>query len=346
MSVARWTVFAGAHRRLSTSWVSVAVVVVTVAASGVPPALAGLTVDPAFVAFSATQGGSQPGGRSVSITSDGGGAVAWTASEAVGWLALGAGAGTTPSTLGLTANTTGLSPGVYSGEIDVSGETPGDLQVVTVVLIVHPVYLPASSPCRAGTAAEMMTTPEVPSPGFPERDIFHWVENLDDRFMGAGDILTMEFAIVPFDAGVTIVYMSEVGGRGGYSLKFENGTINGLFPYYANTWNSVRAEYRFGEQRYRVTVNGVTSGLIPFRYMDSQTFSFFTVHGLDSPRPAHGWFDSFAIRHTVGTQTTTLFSASFDSLPPHPPTINGTMEIHSPPSSVPDPCVLSPAPGA
>jgi hypothetical protein len=67
----------------------------------------------------------------------------WAASESIGWLNLEETSGATPDVLSITCDATGMAPGRYSGQINVTA--PGSLpQVVTVQLTVgtDAVYLP------------------------------------------------------------------------------------------------------------------------------------------------------------------------------------------------------------
>jgi hypothetical protein len=80
-----------------------------------PPPIFGL--DPEFLSFEANQQGGLPQGQTVQITNVGGGILPWTAVTEGTWFDLSAAAGTAPSAITVTPNTTDLSPGVRAGAV-------------------------------------------------------------------------------------------------------------------------------------------------------------------------------------------------------------------------------------
>ena len=80
-----------------------------------PPPI--FSLDPEFLSFEANQGGSLPAGQSIQITNSGGGALQWTAITEGTWFDLDVGAGTAPSTITITPNTTDLTPGFNPGAV-------------------------------------------------------------------------------------------------------------------------------------------------------------------------------------------------------------------------------------
>ena len=80
-----------------------------------PPPI--FSLDPEFLSFEANQQGSLPQGQSIQITNTGGGVLQWTAVTEGAWFDLDQGAGTAPSTITITPNTTDLSPGFNAGAI-------------------------------------------------------------------------------------------------------------------------------------------------------------------------------------------------------------------------------------
>ncbi len=100
-----------------------------------PPAL---TVSPSSLDFNATAGGPSPASQNLSIGNTGTpGVVNWTASvvENVAWLSLTPASGTTPRTVTVSVNSTGLTPGTYTATIRVTAtgggvtNTPRDIPV-------------------------------------------------------------------------------------------------------------------------------------------------------------------------------------------------------------------------
>lgn len=96
-----------------------------------------LGVSPSNIAFTAFQGQGNPAPAPLTISNLGGGVVNWTASVSPNtlWLTLSGASGAAPSTINVQANTTGLTPGNYSGSVTVTA--PGALsspQTIPVTL--------------------------------------------------------------------------------------------------------------------------------------------------------------------------------------------------------------------
>lgn len=91
------------------------------------------TVSPASLAFSATSGGSSPPAQSLTVTSTPN--ASFTASRgSSSWLTVAPSSGTTPATLSVSANVTGLAVGTYNGTITVTGN--GLTRTVAVTFVV------------------------------------------------------------------------------------------------------------------------------------------------------------------------------------------------------------------
>jgi len=103
-----------------------------------------LSVSPATLAFTATEGGSNPTAQNVTITNSGGGTLTWTAVRNANWITLNPASGSTTSSSNLQVgvNIAGLVPqGPINGEITitntVAGTPPSEAQkIVTVTLTV------------------------------------------------------------------------------------------------------------------------------------------------------------------------------------------------------------------
>lgn len=101
----------------------------TVTTSGTPT----LTVSPTSLSFAATVGGSSPGAQSVSVSASPN--ASFTASKgSATWLTVSPTSGTTPATLSVSANLTGLAAGTYTGTITVTGN--GLTRTVAVTFVV------------------------------------------------------------------------------------------------------------------------------------------------------------------------------------------------------------------
>ncbi len=79
-----------------------------------------LAVTPASLAFSFSNGGAVPAAQTVSITNTGGGALAWTASSNVYWLAVSPASGNAPGSLTVSLNPANLAAGTYNGAVQIS----------------------------------------------------------------------------------------------------------------------------------------------------------------------------------------------------------------------------------
>ena len=82
--------------------------------------LRALAVTPATLSFTATAGGANPAGRTLSVANTGGGTLSFTASTDAPWLSVSPGSGTAPAELTVSADIAGLAPGTYNATVTVS----------------------------------------------------------------------------------------------------------------------------------------------------------------------------------------------------------------------------------
>jgi glucose/arabinose dehydrogenase len=102
---------------------------VTLTVAPPPPEL---TVTPASLAFSATQGSASPDAKTLDVAA---GSLSFTASEGVAWLSL----STSGATVTVTPSITGLAPGTYTTNVTVSASgATGSPKTVPVTLTVAP----------------------------------------------------------------------------------------------------------------------------------------------------------------------------------------------------------------
>ncbi len=96
--------------------------VLTAATTPAPPAL---SANPQSLTFTGLVRGQNPVAQSVGVTSMGGGSnVSFTASSSAAWLKISAASGTTPRSLQITPDLTGLAAGAYTGRIVVTPLDP------------------------------------------------------------------------------------------------------------------------------------------------------------------------------------------------------------------------------
>ncbi len=121
-----------------------------------------LGVAPQSLAFAGAYNGATPAAKTLSIANTGGGQLTWSAAGNASWLKLSPASGVAPSTLSVTADTTGLGVGTYTGTITVTAA--GSLhspQQINVTLSVANLLLQSNFPGTAlsGWAYSTQGTP-------------------------------------------------------------------------------------------------------------------------------------------------------------------------------------------
>ncbi len=107
-----------------------------------------LTVSPSSLSFAYTAGGTATGAKTISVNSSGA-AVAYTVSASGGsWLSA-SGAGSTPGTVTVTVNTSGLSAGTYTGSVSAMPAVTG-LQTVSAQTVPVTLTVTAAQPPPTG----------------------------------------------------------------------------------------------------------------------------------------------------------------------------------------------------
>ena len=126
---------------------------VTVPVSFTVTAAPAIGASPTSVAFTATQGGSNPAAQTLTITNTGGGTLSWTASDNAAWLSLSSPAGTGNGPITLTAATAGLPVGTQNATITLSapGATTVTVPVAFTVAAAPTINLSPSSLSYAAT---------------------------------------------------------------------------------------------------------------------------------------------------------------------------------------------------
>jgi len=102
----------------------------------VPPAIG---ASPTSLSFAATQGGTNPATKTVSISNTGGGTLSWSASPNTTWLAVSPASGSRNGAVTVSANTGILTAGSYNGNITLSATGASSMTVpVTFTLTATP----------------------------------------------------------------------------------------------------------------------------------------------------------------------------------------------------------------
>jgi Viral BACON domain len=111
-----------------------------------PPPAIGLS--PTNLSFSATQGGSNPATRTISVSNTGGGTLTWSASDNANWLTLSPTSGTNNGTITLSAVTGSLQAGTYNAVItlNAAGTAPVTAPVTFTVTAAPPPPPPSTTP--------------------------------------------------------------------------------------------------------------------------------------------------------------------------------------------------------
>ena len=160
--------------------------------------------------------------------------------------------------------------------------------------------LPAAAGQPAGLAGEMISGAVSTEPGGFMCG-FEWLLGDYEMPLGPTDIVTLDFAIVPFSSGVTSVGL-DFGPQytTAVSLIFADGLVNGI-PYNGNAWNDVTARFDVARLEYDLTVNGRHGG--PFSSASEcaggcSSLATFRVNG--GSAGAIAWIDSMTVtRHSA-----------------------------------------------
>jgi hypothetical protein len=141
-------------RALSTA--EVASDMTTAVSSSGPPAPR-LSVSPASLSFSGTQGGASPAAKTLSVANTGSGTLSFTASDDAPWLAVTPASGSAPQDLSVAADIAGLAPGTYSATVTVTAPgaqaSPTTMPVTLTVAAQPPPPALAVSPASLAFAA-------------------------------------------------------------------------------------------------------------------------------------------------------------------------------------------------
>lgn len=112
-------------------------IAVTLAVTGTPPATPALNITPGNLAFTYGSGTSTAGTQSLSVASSGTALSITAAASGGAWLTVTPTTGSTPATLKVSANPTGLAAGTYNGTITITINGAGNsAQTVPVKLVV------------------------------------------------------------------------------------------------------------------------------------------------------------------------------------------------------------------
>lgn len=129
------------------------IVIVTLTVNPAPAAQ--LHISPATLDFTATEGGSNPANRMVVVSSSDGSALDYSLANAASWLSLAPTSGTTPESVTVSVDITGLTAGVYVDTIVATSATAENDPVASVVTL-------TVSPDLGDNTLVVGTAPAVP----------------------------------------------------------------------------------------------------------------------------------------------------------------------------------------
>ena len=105
-----------------------------------------------YLNFQGVQGGANPPPQTLTISNAGSGTLSWSATAETSsggqWLRVSSGLGTAPSALTVSCDITGLSQGVYQGQVTLRNLTGNETRIISVVLTVtrtQPILLPTQT---------------------------------------------------------------------------------------------------------------------------------------------------------------------------------------------------------
>jgi hypothetical protein len=159
---------------------------------------------------------------------------------------------------------------------------------------------------------------------------FDMYEFFYDQTLDPSDTLTLEFAIIPFRSGVTLVSLQDSMGSEFLNLQFSGGKVQGL-DYRRTRWNDISVVMHPATQDYLLTVNGLQSGPFPYPSFCAAQGGCFTVSALrilaDVSVESSGWLDSLS----VSTQNTGFYEETFDDTCKQPDVFFGGLLIEPAP---------------
>jgi hypothetical protein len=98
----------------------------------------GLTVSATALSFFAVEGASNSPMQSLTISTTGSETGSWVAASGAPWIQVIPSAGVFPSSVLVSANVAGMTPGTYSGTIFITSIQTGASQVVSILLTLTP----------------------------------------------------------------------------------------------------------------------------------------------------------------------------------------------------------------
>ncbi|HEY6886160.1 MAG TPA: choice-of-anchor D domain-containing protein, partial [Solirubrobacter sp.] len=127
-----------------------------------PPAV--LSVSPASLSFSGTEGASNPASKTVTVSNTGGGSLSFTTASDAAWLSVTPASGSAPRDLAVSADLAGRQAGTYTGHVTIDAGAAGTKTVtVTLTVAAPPPALAVSTSTLSFTATRGAANPATQS---------------------------------------------------------------------------------------------------------------------------------------------------------------------------------------
>ena len=213
-----------------------------------------LTATPSSLTFTGQTGGANPASQSISLT--GSSAIPFSLTPSATWLGVSAAASTTPATLVVTINSTGLTQGSYQGSITVTATTAGNSPLTI------PVSLTLSAPATGPTIGAVVSGASYATTGFAPGTIATIFGTLLGPQTGVAFSVNSEGTVDSTLSGVSVT----VGGLAAIPLYVTAGQVNIILPFALGT---------AGQAPLTVTYNNLTTAQfnIPLVPADVQIFT-------------------------------------------------------------------------
>jgi uncharacterized protein (TIGR03437 family) len=173
--------------------------------------------------FTGQSGGANPASQSISLT--GSSAIPFSITPSATWLGVSAAASTTPATLVVTINSTGLTQGSYQGTITITASTAGNSPVTI------PVSLTLSAPATGPTIGAVVSGASYATTGFAPGTIATIFGTLLGPQTGVAFSVNSQGTLDSTLSGVSVT----VGGLPAIPLYVTAGQVNIILPFALGT---------------------------------------------------------------------------------------------------------------
>jgi len=197
-----------------------------------------LASSPSSLTFTTTAGGSNPGVQSINLTASA--TAQFTLAKSASWLNVSASSNSTPATLTVSANSSGMPQGVYQGSITISSGTATNSPMTIPVTLSITKPLVTSAP----TINTVVNGASYDMNGFAPGSIVSIFGNLLGPQTGTVFSLDGSGTLAGTLGGVTVT----VNGIAATPLFVQNGQINAILPFNLGTSGQATVEVQYNDQ--------------------------------------------------------------------------------------------------